>query len=144
MTDVSSGEFRGIHRTALSKDGLGKSVDRRLGPAKRMLGPAANACIRLSPDDEVTTGLHIAEGLETAIACRNMGFSPIWVALSAGGVRSFPVLPGVECLTIFADNDAAGLGAAEECRARWVNAGAEVRLAIPARPGADFADARAK
>ena len=48
----------------------------------------------------------IAEGIETALAViGNFGFRPVWATLSASAMAAFPVLSGVECLTIFADND---------------------------------------
>jgi hypothetical protein len=37
---------------------------------------------------------------------------------SAGAIRTFPVQPGVEALTIFADHDPAGMDAAKACGAR--------------------------
>jgi hypothetical protein len=140
MVDIHSGEFRGVHRTALAPNGHGKANISGLGNPKKMLGSATGACVKLSPDEEVTSGLHIAEGIETALACIAMGFRPTWSALSAGGVANFPVLAGVEALTIFADNDEAGLKAAQTCSDRWVSAGNEVRTVIPQTRNSDFAE----
>ena len=94
MVDIRTNEFRGVHRTALSVDGRGKANVAELGNPKRMLGPAAGACVRLSPDVDVSNGLHIAEGIETALACMAMGFQPMWAAMSASGMPSSPCLPG--------------------------------------------------
>jgi len=44
----------------------GSDRDREAG--KAMLGRATDAAIKLAPDDEVTFGLGIAEGIETALA----------------------------------------------------------------------------
>jgi putative DNA primase/helicase len=132
MTDAVSGAFRGIHRTRLNpKD-------------KAMLGPAKGAVVRLSPDDGVTDGLHICEGIETGLALLAMGFRPLWCALSAGGIARFPVLDGIEALTIFADRDAnqAGEHAALDCADRWRAAGREVRILAAPEVGTDFADYR--
>lgn len=107
MVDIRTNEFCGIHRTALKPDGSGKANVAGLGNAKKMLGRAAGACVKLSADEDVSIGLHVAEGIETALACVAMGFRPTWAALSAGGIARFPVLPGVDALTIFADNDEA-------------------------------------
>jgi putative DNA primase/helicase len=142
MVDIHNSALVGIHRTALATDGSGKSAVAELGNAKKMLGRAAGACIKLSADEEVAAGLHVAEGIETALACMAMGFRPMWVALSAGGIAGFPVLGGIEALTIFADNDTAGLKAANDCAFRWGDAGKEVNIVIPALKGTDFADAR--
>jgi len=48
---------------------------------------------------------------------------PVWTLGSAGAIRTFPVLPGIESLTIFADADDAGERAASECAARWRESG---------------------
>jgi putative DNA primase/helicase len=140
MTDVLTGSFCGIHRTALADGGFGKAEVPGLGNSKKMLGRGAGACIRLSPDETVTSGLHIAEGIETALACLAMHFRPIWVALSAGGVATFPVLAGIGALTVFADNDETGRKSAAACALSWSSAGKEVTEIIPAIVGTDFAD----
>jgi hypothetical protein len=142
MVDVRTGALVGIHRTALAADGSGKAAIAGLGNPKKMLGRAGGACIKLSADEDVSHGLHIAEGIETALACIEMGVRPMWVALSAGGIANFPVLPGIEALTIFADNDANGAGqrAAETCAGHWQSAGAEVTILLPPTAGRDFGD----
>lgn len=137
MTGPNSGEPCGIHRTFLLPDGSGKAD----GAQKMMLGAAG--VIRLVPDDEVTTGLGLAEGIETALAVmQRAGWSPVWAACSASGIAKFPVLPGIEALTIFADADdnGAGIRAAHECAARWHDAGAEVKISKPPT-GNDWLDA---
>jgi hypothetical protein len=57
-------------------------------------------------------------------------------------VRNFPVLSGVETLTLLVDNDANGVGqeAAAECARRWSEAGREVTRLTPHERGADFND----
>ncbi len=128
--DARTNEFRGVHRTRLNpKD-------------KAMLGPARGAVVKLTPDEEVTTGLHICEGIETGLALIGLGFTPVWACLSAGGIAAFPVLRGIEALTIFVDNDASGTGewAARECAARWQAEGVEVNAYMTPEIGTDFAD----
>ncbi|MEM1287138.1 MAG: toprim domain-containing protein [Pseudomonadota bacterium] len=132
MTDAITGEFRGVHRTRLNpKD-------------KAMLGPAKGAVVRLSPDHEVTDGLHICEGIETGLALLAMGFRPLWATLSATGMSQLPPLVGVECLTVFADHDANGVGelAARSVAARYRAAGREVNVYVAPEVGTDFADVR--
>jgi len=130
MTDAATGEPCGVHRTFL--DASGGKIDRK------MLG--AKGVVRLSADDEVTYGLAIAEGIETALAAP---FRPVWACLDAGNLAKFPVLSGIEALTIFADNDASGTGqkAANACGERWHAAGREVTIRIVDAIGADYADA---
>ncbi|QIG49451.1 hypothetical protein G5V57_18050 [Nordella sp. HKS 07] len=49
---------------------------------------------------------------------------------SKAGIQYFPVLGGVEALTIFADHDedGGGLKAAQVCRSRWLAAGLECEI----------------
>lgn len=133
MRDVLTNEPCGVHRTFL--DAQGRKLDRK------MLGRAKGACVKLSPDAEVTQGLGIAEGIETALSVMQAGFRPMWACLSAGAIAAFPVLPGVDCLTVFADHDKSGTGeqAARECLTRWMDAGREAVAISPAALG-DFND----
>jgi putative DNA primase/helicase len=136
MTCPETGQPTGVHVTRLRPDGSGKAegADTRI-----MLGKAG--VVRLSPDDEVTLGLGVAEGIETALSVMAFGWTPVWALLSAGGIRRFPVLPGIKSLTIFADADHAGMGAAEACAARWEACGREARIFAPEAAGLDINDA---
>jgi hypothetical protein len=135
MTDPETGAASGVHVTYLRADGGGKAGGER---SKIMLGRVG--CIRLTAADEVTTALGLAEGIETALAVmQRAGWSPVWAATSAGAMKRFPVLPGIEALTLFADTGSAGLEAARECARRWAAAGHEARLLAP--PAGDWDDA---
>ncbi|MCE9521483.1 MAG: toprim domain-containing protein [Alphaproteobacteria bacterium] len=140
MRDIVSDAPRGVHRTFLKPDGSSKNTDGGEA-AKMMLGPSAGAAVKLTPDAEVTLGLGIAEGIETALSVWGLGW-PMWSCLSVGTIAKFPVLKGIEALTIFADHDekAAGEKGARACEARWVKAGAEVRIVLPKRDGTDWND----
>lgn len=134
MTDPVTNEPRGVHRTFLTGDG------RRAEPGKKMLGP--KGVIRLWPDEEVTDGLFIAEGIETALAAAHLyTFAPVWACADAGGVSQFPVLGGIEELTILTDHDAgkAGEKAALQAGQRWANAGRAAGCVMTKTQG-DFAD----
>jgi hypothetical protein len=135
MTLPETGEPCGAHVTYLRADGAGKAEGKR---QKVMLG--AVGVIRLVLDEDVGAGLGLAEGIETALAVmQRAGWSPVWAATSAGAMDRFPVLPGIEALTIFADADGAGIKAARECGRRWAAAGREARLLAP--PAGDWNDA---
>lgn len=121
MTDPVTAEPCGVHRTFLNSDGTKRE--------RKMLG--RQGVVRLSPDEDVTSGLGICEGVEDGIAIALSGWAPIWVATSAGAIARFPVLNGVECLTIFADADDAGQAAAATCAARLRDAGCEVDVRAP-------------
>jgi phage/plasmid primase-like uncharacterized protein len=95
--------------------------------------------IRLWPDEAVTTGLAIAEGIESALAVGTVR-QPVWSAIDAGNLATLPALAGIEELLIVADNDPPGLRATRECAKRWHAAGVRVRIAVPPEPGSDAAD----
>lgn len=141
MTRPETNEPCGVHRTFLAADGRGKAPIER---PKRMLGNAG--VIRLVPDEEVTLGLGICEGIETGLAVmQHFGFSPVWAACSAGGIAKFPVLGGIEAIRIFADMDdnGAGIEAARACASTWAAAGREAVIKKPAI-GSDWLDVAAE
>jgi Toprim domain len=139
-TDAITAEPRAIHRTALSPVGA------KLG--RMSLGPNVGCVIRLWPDEAVTGGLVVGEGIETALAAathiqhRGTVLAPAWATGDAGHLAGFPVLPEIEVLTILVDHDENGRGqcAADKCAQRWTTAGRDVIRLIPRNPGEDFAD----
>jgi putative DNA primase/helicase len=140
LTDAITGEPKAVHRTALTFQG--KKVD------KKMLGPSGGCVVRLWPDETVSTGLVLGEGIETTLSAatrldhKGTLLIPAWAACSAVAMAKFPVLPGVECLTLLVDNDRSGAGqrAAMECSRRWTMADREVIRLMPDIPGEDFND----
>jgi putative DNA primase/helicase len=87
-------------------------------------------------------GLTIAEGIETTLSGMQLGWQPAWSVVDAAGIAKFPVLSGIEALTILVDNDASGTGQrrAMECSDRWTKAGREVLRVLPRRSGDDLND----
>jgi putative DNA primase/helicase len=138
MVDIITNEPTGVHRTALKPDGSGKAEMPDGTSPKKMYGPAKGAVVKLCADDTVTTGLGITEGIEDALTIICAGWRPMWAALTAGGIASFPVLPGIETLTIFGDADLTRLAAAQECQARWRAAGRECPIVLPPHDGTDW------
>lgn len=126
----------GLQLTWLHQDG-----GRWVRGERRYLGGKAGGVVRLWPDEAVTGGLAIAEGVESALAAGHL-HPPVWAVLDAGNMAGFPVLFGVESLVIFADNDASGVGqaAAADCADRWLDAGREVTVLMSDTVGADIAD----
>jgi hypothetical protein len=120
-----------VHRTLLSDKG--EKLDRR------MLGPVGGAAIKIDADQDVEQGLTISEGFETGQAGRAMGFRPTWALGSAGAIGTFPVLSGIDALTVLAEPDKANARAVELCGNRWSDAGREV-LVVRSTLG-DMADA---
>lgn len=149
MVNAETNLFQGVHRTALQSDGSGKGKVTGLASAKKMLGSSSGAVVKLTPDEDVTTRLNIAEGIEDALTVLgNFGISPIWATMTSGTMKVFPVLSGIEALAIFANNDLpklcggrlhqAGNEAAQACAARWVANGREASIWLPPRVGSDF------
>jgi putative DNA primase/helicase len=134
ITDAVTGEPIGIHRTAIKDDGSGK----RFGPdSKRMLGIARRGAVRLGATSE---HLGIAEGIETALSAMQVFKTPVWATLSSGGIASFPILPGIKLLTVFADHDQPGMAAAATCCRRYNAAGIDAEIRHPSRPDTDWND----
>jgi phage/plasmid primase-like uncharacterized protein len=146
VRDLITDQPRAIVRTALTADG--RKLDRKA------LGPKSGGAIKLRPDAHVTTGLVIAEGMETVAAAatriehNGTLLQPGWSVIDAGNLAAFPVLPGIESLTILVDNDAIdpktgkhpGQYAARQCAERWRDAGREVICLLPGQLGHDFND----
>jgi hypothetical protein len=114
MTDTPCG----IHRTFLNEDGTKRE--------RKMLG--RQGVVKLTPDEDVTLGIGITEGVEDGLAVLLSGWVPIWAATSANALAKFPIFHGIESLTVFADADSVGLEAAQVCVDRWLVAGREARI----------------
>jgi putative DNA primase/helicase len=59
--------------------------------AKTLGSPAG--IVRLSPDEDVLEGLHIAEGIESALYAMALGFRPMWATGSTAIMAKLPSLP---------------------------------------------------
>jgi putative DNA primase/helicase len=134
MRCIHTDKLKAVHRTRLTPEG--KKVDRR------MLGDATEAAIKLDADETVTTGLTIGEGIETALAARQLGFKPAWAMGSVSTMSTFPVLSGIEALTLLAEDDKKGANAKaiHACGMRWHGAGREV-ITVASKTGGDVNDA---
>jgi hypothetical protein len=78
MTDPVTNDPIGIHRTFLDADGKKRE--------RKMLG--RQGVVRITPDEDVTYGLGIAEGVEDALAVA-LDWGPAWAATSAGAIERF-------------------------------------------------------
>jgi hypothetical protein len=135
MRDPVTDHPTGVHRTFLHRDGRpvigpdGKKVRLMLGPANP---------IKIDAHEDVVSGLHIGEGIESVLAARQLGYRPAWAVGSAGAIAAFPVLDGIEALSVFTENDRASDDAARTLCARYQAAGVETWLCQP--PVGDFND----
>jgi putative DNA primase/helicase len=150
MRNIKSNEPRAVQRTALTRSVMAAISQTTFADFKRSgqkiarltLGPMSGAAIKLSHDEDVAEGLSIGEGSETVLAAMQLGFRPAWALGGTSNIKTFPVLSGIEALTILVDNDQnrAGQQAAQQCSERWLRAGREVFRAIPNHTGDDFND----
>ena len=92
------------------------------------------------PVEEIGEQLAVAEGIETALSVIQITNLPTVAALSAAGMRSLRWPPQVRRLWIAADNDEAGLKAAEVLLGRALRAGLQAHIKVPARGKNDFND----
>lgn len=124
ITHAVTREPLSLHRTWITATGKAD-----IDPPRLLLGKhrKAGGVIRLWPDEAVTHGLGIAEGIETALSLAH-AYRPVWVCIDAGNMAGLPVLAGIECLTIAADHDEVGMIAAQVCADRWTSSGATVRV----------------
>jgi putative DNA primase/helicase len=131
--DLRTNSPCGVHRTFL--DGAGRKLDRK------MLGRARDAAIKLDADENVTRGLHIGEGIETCLAARLAGFRPVWAVGSASAIAAFPVLSGIEAITVLGEVGDGGANhrAARACATRWIEAGRDAFVVAP-QVGGDLND----
>ncbi|OXJ36017.1 hypothetical protein CFB82_12320 [Burkholderia sp. HI2714] len=123
VTHAVTREPMTLHKTWIRTDGRKAEVD----PPRLLLGGhrKAGGVIRLWPDEAVTCGLGIAEGIETALSLAH-GYAPVWACIDAGNLQALPVLAEIESLIIAVDDDPAGKTAAAACAQRWSDAGREV------------------
>lgn len=126
LRDIATGELRGVHRTALDRDG------RKIG--RRMLGTAAGCAIMFDRADAGQGFLVCGEGIETVLTARQyLSLRPAWALGSANGIAALPLIPGAHTLVVLGENDAnrANQIAFERVGARWHGAGRNAEIIMP-------------
>lgn len=124
---IDNDAITGIQRVALNPDASKRG--------RRMLGIVWRAAIKLAP---AKSELAIGEGLETTMAGQMLGFRPAWALGSVGAISFFPVIAGVQRLTILGEAGDASARAMRICGRRWRQANRRVRAAVPS--GSNFSD----
>src|SRR5262245_15255017 len=89
---IDDGTVTAIQRVALDTDGA------KIG--RRMLGVVHRAAVMLDP---IGAELAIGEGVETAMAARQLRIQPAWALGSTGSISGFPVIEGIEQLMILGE-----------------------------------------
>jgi hypothetical protein len=140
MRSVATHAVTAIQRIFLDRQG------RKIGKGM-MLGTCSGAAMKLQPKTGPT--LHIAEGLETALAVISLDYKPVWALGSTSLIQSFPVIE-IDRLGIWADHDPQrmiggklqrpGEKAAFICARRYIEAAKQVKIFEPIEEGDDWAD----
>jgi hypothetical protein len=125
VQDVA-GTSVGIHRTWLAADGSGKA---NLSPARKALCPTSGHAVQFGePGDLVLLG----EGLESTLsAVELLEVSAGWATLSTSGLTSVQLPEHIRGVVIAADNDSAGIKAAESLQRRLQREGRAVKVVEP-------------
>jgi len=126
---IDEDAIRGVHLTSLTADGLGKAGTDR---DKIMIGRSIGSPIVLaSPNDGL--GLAITEGIEDALSVHEATGLGAW---AAGSASRMPALAAavpdyIECVTIVADADDAGVANARKLGDGLAERRFDVRLIAP-------------
>lgn len=123
----------GRHLTFLRKDG---QIGKRQGDTPRKLfgSPLAGGAVRLYPAKD---RVGVAEGIETAIAAKQLFGIPTWACLNTALLGSFDPPEGITEVVIFADHDEhyAGHAAAYKLAHRLAKKGYTVQVEVPPKAG---------
>jgi hypothetical protein len=130
----------GAHFTFLQSGADGPVVKAATEASKLTLGQLRYGGVWLTPIETIGEQLAVAEGIETALSVMQITKLPTVAALSAAGMRSLRWPLQVRRLWIAADNDEAGLKAAEVLLERALRAGLQAHIKIPAGGKNDFND----
>jgi putative DNA primase/helicase len=128
FTSISDDRITAIHRVRLDKP------ERWPKSERKMLGSVRDSAVKLDPPGQ---RLAVAEGIESALAARQLGFFGATWAL--GSARNFAPVDGVNELIILGEHDAASRKATDACSEIWTEFGRKVFLALPTT-GNDFND----
>ena len=123
VTHIQTNEPMSLHRTWITSTGKADVKPNRMLAGKHS---ARHGVIRLYPDDCVTEGLALGEGIETCLSMAH-DYEPVWSTISATNLANLPAIE-VAHLVIGVDADEAGRKAAEACARRWHDAGVTVSL----------------
>jgi putative DNA primase/helicase len=132
------GDYIRMHRTYLNAECGRADIEsqKKLMPPKC---PLSGSAVRLF---KVTDSVGVSEGIETAIAAKQLFDIPVWACISSTLMESFEPPEGIRKITIFGDNDAnyAGQKAAYRLANKLYVKDFIVDVQIPDINGDDWAD----
>jgi putative DNA primase/helicase len=134
VTDRPGGDFAGIHRTFLSRDGKSKAS---VEPQKMMLGNCGGGAVWFAQDRPTRV---VGEGIETTLSAMQLWSLSGCAALSAGGMERLFLGGLSNRVLIAADNDKAGFDAASILDRRMWAARKQAKILRPEPPAKDFND----
>jgi len=126
-----AGRVQGVEIALLAIDGKTRAA---VATPRRIVGRLVGGAVRLHRAGE---SLLVAEGVVTALSASRALDLPAWAALSAHNLARFDPPESVRRLVAAADNDAAGLAAAERLRVR---SRLTVEIALPPQRYKDWND----
>ncbi|MDA2926322.1 toprim domain-containing protein [Acidobacteria bacterium AH-259-G07] len=119
----------GLQRIYLTRDGQKANVPE----VKKAIGKLKGGAIRLDDPNDV---LHLAEGIETALAVRQATGEPTWATVSATGLEKVELPSNVKTVHIWADLDRSETGekSAQKLATRLYQDGITVFVHLPDSP----------
>ncbi|MGK9450243.1 DUF7146 domain-containing protein [Acidithiobacillus caldus] len=142
-------EILGIHKTFIQPDGSGKA-DVPGGNAKflkKCVERLNGGAVRIHAPDPQSGIIGIGEGIETSLAMHTLvrrkgGILPVMAALNTTLLADWVPPVSAKSIAILADNDKAGLEAANKLKARLqqYRPDAMTDILVPPQPGADWND----
>ena len=115
VNDGHNGLVRAVQRIFVHPDGTPQRDDK--GKRKRARGPLKGNAARLSCPIHPEHWWGLAEGVETALAARQITGVSTWAAISASNMKNVTPPHWARHALIFADNDENGVGITEAAKA---------------------------
>jgi putative DNA primase/helicase len=129
---IRGDEAAGLHRTWLDPDGLGKAPCSQPRKTWKCTESMSGGAIRLYPLEEGKP-LIVCEGIETALAVREITGLPVWSAISSTMLEKVQIPKSIEPVIICADKDRSITGerAAAKLAQRLTDEGHQVKISLP-------------